>query len=149
MSGPGDIGGDVSGDEAAWRDLIARFDVPADRTGSAAPWPASEDLPDASVGSGEHDDGPAHQGGDAPDRGGGLAEHDSSQAQRSGGLGEHGRSQAEDGGIRPDHGRGPASTAAGRQRPCRNHSLTQIRPGGSTGPPIPQPASPSLPIAPG
>jgi len=26
MSGPGDIGGEVSGDEAAWRDLIARFD---------------------------------------------------------------------------------------------------------------------------
>jgi hypothetical protein len=45
MSGPGDIGGDVSGDEAAWRDLIARYDVPADTQVSDPPWPAREDLP--------------------------------------------------------------------------------------------------------
>jgi hypothetical protein len=45
MSGPGDIGGEVSGDEAAWRDLIARFDVPTDRTTAVVPWPAIEDLP--------------------------------------------------------------------------------------------------------
>jgi hypothetical protein len=42
----GDIGGEVSGEEAAWRDLIARFDAPGDLSVSA-PWPASEDLPDA------------------------------------------------------------------------------------------------------
>ena len=47
MSGPGDIDGEVSGDEAAWRDLIARFDVPADRSGASVPWPVSEDLPEA------------------------------------------------------------------------------------------------------
>jgi hypothetical protein len=41
----GDIGGEVSGEEAAWRDLIARFDSPADFSVSA-PWPASENLPD-------------------------------------------------------------------------------------------------------
>ena len=126
MSGPGDIGGEVSGDEAAWRDLIARFDVPADRTGSGAPWPASEDLPDVAVGSAEHDDGPLQHGEDAPERGGGLGEHDSSTAGRRGGLGEpddspaqhgglgeHGRSEAEDGGVRPDHGRGPAEHGSG------------------------------------
>ena len=45
MSGPGDIGGEVSGDEAAWRDLVARFDVPTDRTTAVVPWPAIEDLP--------------------------------------------------------------------------------------------------------
>ena len=45
MSGPGDIGGEVSGDEAAWRDLIARFDVPADLEQTEHPWPSSEDLP--------------------------------------------------------------------------------------------------------
>jgi hypothetical protein len=49
MSGPGDIDGEVSGDEAAWRDLIARFDVPADRTGASVPWPVSEDLPESPV----------------------------------------------------------------------------------------------------
>jgi hypothetical protein len=47
MSGPGDIDGEVSGDEAAWRDLIARFDVPADRTSTSVPWPTREDLPEA------------------------------------------------------------------------------------------------------
>jgi hypothetical protein len=46
MSGPGDIGGEVSGDEAAWRDLIARFDIPTDRTTAVVPWPAMEDLPE-------------------------------------------------------------------------------------------------------
>ena len=46
MSGPGDIGGEVSGDEAAWRDLIARFESPATQAAEAAPWPASEDVPE-------------------------------------------------------------------------------------------------------
>jgi hypothetical protein len=46
MSGPGDVGGEVSGDEAAWRDLIARFDSPASQATEEAPWPASEDLPE-------------------------------------------------------------------------------------------------------
>lgn len=45
MSGPGDIDGQVSGDEAAWRDLIARFDAPADAEVTEPPWPSSEDLP--------------------------------------------------------------------------------------------------------
>lgn len=43
-TGSGDIGGEVSGEEAAWRDLVARFDTPGDVSVSA-PWPASEDLP--------------------------------------------------------------------------------------------------------
>jgi hypothetical protein len=104
MSGPGDIGGEVSGDEAAWRDLIARFDVPADRTSSGAPWPASEDLPDAAVGSAEHGDGPPRPGGDAPERGGALGEHD--RSPQGGGLGEHDSSLAQRGGLaEPDGSR--------------------------------------------
>jgi hypothetical protein len=47
MSGPGDVGGEVSGDEAAWRDLIARFDVPAVGGEAEPPWPTSEDLPES------------------------------------------------------------------------------------------------------
>ena len=47
MSGSGDIGGEVSGDEAAWRDLVARFDVPADLEQAEHPWPSSEDVPGA------------------------------------------------------------------------------------------------------
>jgi hypothetical protein len=46
MTGTGDIGGGVSGDEAVWRDLVARFDVPTDRTTAVVPWPAIEDLPE-------------------------------------------------------------------------------------------------------
>ncbi|HYK68148.1 MAG TPA: hypothetical protein VEV45_09400 [Streptosporangiaceae bacterium] len=44
MSGAGDTGGEVSRDEAAWRDLIARFDLPADPELTSSPWPAREDL---------------------------------------------------------------------------------------------------------
>jgi hypothetical protein len=44
MSGAGDTGGEVSRDEAAWRDLIARFELPADPSVTNVPWPAREDL---------------------------------------------------------------------------------------------------------
>jgi len=49
MSSSGDIGGEVSGEEAAWRDLVARFDAQADVDSDLAPWPAREDLPDRST----------------------------------------------------------------------------------------------------
>ena len=39
--------GDVGSDEAAWRDLVARFDLPVDTTAAPPPWPAREDLTDA------------------------------------------------------------------------------------------------------
>jgi hypothetical protein len=44
VGGNGDVDGDVSGEEAAWRDLIARFDLPVDTASTQAPWPAREDL---------------------------------------------------------------------------------------------------------
>lgn len=44
MNGPGDIGGEVSGEEAAWRDLVARYDLPADVDPAGAPWPDRENL---------------------------------------------------------------------------------------------------------
>src|ERR1700729_2178458 len=61
MSGPGDIDGEVSGDEAAWRDLIARFDVPADPAITDVPWPAREDLPDRVTSAAEPGPGPAEK----------------------------------------------------------------------------------------
>jgi|SRR5215469_12448467 len=61
MSGAGDTDGEVSRDEAAWRDLIARFDLPADPTVTSVPWPGREDLA-----------GPANAGLD-PHAQGGLA----------------------------------------------------------------------------
>ncbi len=45
MTGAGDADGDFSRDEAEWRDLVARFDRPADTTLTEVPWPAREDLP--------------------------------------------------------------------------------------------------------
>jgi hypothetical protein len=35
---------DTSGEDAAWRDLVARFDLPGDPDGMPPPWPAREDL---------------------------------------------------------------------------------------------------------
>jgi hypothetical protein len=46
MSGPGDIDGEVSGDEAAWRDIVAHYDAAAGPVAGAVPWPAREDLTD-------------------------------------------------------------------------------------------------------
>lgn len=45
MNGAGDADGEVSKDEAVWRDLIARFETPADPAMTEVPWPASEGLP--------------------------------------------------------------------------------------------------------
>jgi hypothetical protein len=45
MSGAGDADGEIGRDEVAWRDLVARFDRPADTTLTEVPWPAREDLP--------------------------------------------------------------------------------------------------------
>jgi hypothetical protein len=45
MTGAGDADGEISRDEATWRDLVARFDRPADTTLAEVPWPAREDLP--------------------------------------------------------------------------------------------------------
>jgi len=38
---------DMSGEDAAWRDLVARFDLPAAPAGTDRPWPEREDLPPA------------------------------------------------------------------------------------------------------
>ena len=37
----------MSGEDAAWRDLVARFDLPAAPAGTDRPWPEREDLPPA------------------------------------------------------------------------------------------------------
>ena len=45
-SGGGMAGGVSGSEEAAWRDLVARYEMPADSDGAPAPWPDREDLPD-------------------------------------------------------------------------------------------------------
>jgi hypothetical protein len=37
-------GGGAAGDEAAWRELVARYDTPADWEEAEVPWPEREDL---------------------------------------------------------------------------------------------------------
>jgi hypothetical protein len=50
MTGAGDADGEISRDEATWRDLVARYDRPADTTLTDVPWPAREDLPGSATG---------------------------------------------------------------------------------------------------
>jgi hypothetical protein len=115
MSGPGDIDGEVSGDEAAWRDLIARFDVPADRTSTSVPWPASEDLPEPTTSPAESATGPAgptasqvEPGVSTPEHGAGPAGHGVSTAEHPAGAAEHGAGPAEHGISTAEHPAGPA-----------------------------------------
>jgi hypothetical protein len=95
MSGPGDIDGQLSGDEAAWRDLIARFDAPADLTSAGLPWPASEDLSESAGDAAGYDTDTAEPGAGAAEHGGGPAEHRSGETQHvarpvdGGGPAEH------------------------------------------------------------
>jgi len=127
MSGPGDIDGEVSGDEAAWRDLIARFDVPADRTGASVPWPVSEDLPeppaspadpagglaDPAATSAEPGDGPAGPAdpADPADPAGPSAEQGAGAAAEQGAGAAEAR-DASDAGRQPDQLAGSATQSA-------------------------------------
>jgi hypothetical protein len=92
----GDVGGNVSGDEAAaWRDLVARYDLPADVDPAHAPWPDAENLGSAAAAqqtSGavdqdqrpavDHDQWPVDGGG--PGAEGRLAEADARVAEADG-----------------------------------------------------------------
>jgi hypothetical protein len=44
VGGSEGVDGDVSGEEAAWRDLVARFDLPVETEADQLPWPARENL---------------------------------------------------------------------------------------------------------
>jgi hypothetical protein len=78
VSGEGASGGDaggggVTGDEAAWRDLVARYDMPADEHVGAVPWPDLESLTEPSSGDGPPGERPG-QGPAARPGGGGRAD---------------------------------------------------------------------------
>jgi hypothetical protein len=60
VSGGGASGG-ATGDEAAWQELVARFDMPADWDSAAAPWPDREDLA-APAAPSSQDGAPGHAG---------------------------------------------------------------------------------------
>lgn len=100
MSGPGDIDGEVSGDEAAWRDLIAHFDDPASPEISEAPWPASENLTDPArssdtdAGSGLPERAGASGQATTPDVAGEARPGPAPAADNTSGQGERPRDQA-------------------------------------------------------
>ncbi len=72
MAGNEDVDGDVSGEEAAWRDLVARFEMPVDTEAEEAPWPARENLTE-SARDRQRPDQDAEQGWDDPGRRSGPA----------------------------------------------------------------------------
>jgi hypothetical protein len=118
-SGDGFSGG-VSGsqEEAAWRDLIARYETPADRSAGPVPWPDREDLHDQPAPLGADADADAD---DPPDAGPAPADDGPGAADDTEGLKNQGRSAGQAAGF-------------GRTRIVR--------------PATPRPASPSPPDAP-
>ena len=93
---------DMSGEDAAWRDLVARFDLPAAPAGTGRPWPEREDLPPArhsdprrspdSPGPPEPEPGPATAQDTRDDRPGRWATWPGSVTDdRDGGTGSTGR----------------------------------------------------------
>jgi hypothetical protein len=115
----------VTGDEAAWRDLVARFSMPADP--AEAPWPEREDL----------QGDPAHA--------------ELGESRGSGPPGDRGAEPASDGDAGPDDGRGAEpddghdASPADPQRGAGTDRTRVIRPATSAASPSPVPASPAVP----
>jgi hypothetical protein len=101
------VHGDVSGEEAAWRDLIARFDQPVDTVAAEPPWPARENLDDQAAG--EQGSVPGAPGGQGP----GAAGAAGAAADESGAAGSTGRPGGPAGGGPDGAGPGGATTPAG------------------------------------
>jgi hypothetical protein len=133
-AGRGDAsGGGVTGDEAAWRDLVARFSMPADP--AEAPWPEREDL----------QGDPAHAGlGES--RGAGPPGDPGAEP-----AGDRSAEPADDGDAGPDDGRGAEpddghdASPADPQRGAGADRTRVIRPATSAASPSPVPASPAVP----
>jgi hypothetical protein len=97
-----DVDGDVSGDEAVWRDLIARYEIPAAADATAMPWPERENLPNSAGDPSLHvaDAPPAFE----PGLGRVEEQPETSAGTAAGGTAEAGRAEA---------GRAEAGTTGG------------------------------------
>jgi hypothetical protein len=82
-SGGDASGGGVTGDEAAWRDLVARYDMPADEHAGAVPWPDLESLTEPSGEEGPPGSPPAQSPAATPGGGGGGRADPASGADRT------------------------------------------------------------------
>ncbi|HEY7016600.1 MAG TPA: hypothetical protein VH480_27760 [Streptosporangiaceae bacterium] len=112
-------GGGVTGDEAAWRDLVARFSLPADPT--ETPWPEREGLTPgpargAAAGGGDADPGEDRGARPAGDRDGGPGEDRGAGAAEDQGAGVAEDRDAIRGDVR-DAGLGDGSDPAPAGRP--------------------------------
>jgi hypothetical protein len=142
------MAGGVGGDEAAaWRDLIARYEIPVDGDAASVPWPDREDLPDdpAAGDTGTADSAASRAGEDATGDGrdaGSTGDASSSKPGYSAG-------QEPGGGARSGDSGGPAgkgAQAAGADTPQTRPS--QAPDAGRTRvirPATPPPAAPAEP----
>jgi hypothetical protein len=91
-AGGGGTAGGVGGDEeAVWRDLIARYEMPIDAGAASVPWPDREDLPDGpadGTGTGTADSAADSTGGDEADDGGDTASEGSASDSTSSDAGD-------------------------------------------------------------
>jgi hypothetical protein len=116
-------------EDAAWRDLVARFDAPLTEQ-QPVPWPAREDMPAEPAPEADGADGPDEaRGSDGKHRGpeaGGL----DPEPGRHAADGEHGR-HAADG----EHGRHAAGPDRGLDGPNGKHAPEEqrVEPGGAAG----------------
>jgi hypothetical protein len=159
-------GGGVTGDEAAWRELVARFSMPADP--AEAPWPESENLPGNPAADNSPGDGRgAEQTGDGgPEQTGdrGLEQTGDRGPEQTGDRGpeqtgdrgpevvaERGAALAREADAGPDRGRGAEPDDAHDTSPLdpvREAGADRtrvIRPATSAASPSPVPATPAVP----
>lgn len=88
MTGEGASGGDasgggVTGDEAVWRDLVARYEMLAESDAAAVPWPDRENLTER-TGEKPNATGPVAEHGPVKERGAGPASPPDAPAPGSG-----------------------------------------------------------------
>lgn len=139
-AGGGDAsGGGVTGDEAAWRDLVARFSMPA--APAVAPWPEREDLAADPAGPAQA----AHRA-QAKDETSGWEDREKPDAGPYPEA-DHGAGTAENPGAAPADGRdaGPADALRGADA----DRTRVIRPATAAASPSPVPAAPLVPKATG
>jgi hypothetical protein len=113
----------MSGEDAAWRDLVARFDLPGGPDDAAPPWPAREDLPaarhqqtrrSADTGAGP---GGAAETGAGKDAGASRGAEADASAEAGSGTGAGGRPGPDPGPADGPGGNGNQA-AAGQQGPA-------------------------------
>jgi hypothetical protein len=150
-AGGGGTAGGVGGDEeAVWRDLIARYEMPIDAGAASVPWPDREDLPDGpadGTGTGTADSAADSTGGDEADDGGDTASEGSASDSTSSDAGDG----SEDG--RDAGGSGDRAGARGRNQGPGARPLPpdQVPGAGRTRvirPATPPPPSPEPPATP-